>query len=101
MCLFSVITAADKYIEFLRSENEKLCAQVNNLRSEVDSIRHALSIFLFLLDFWFLLIFLVVYFLLLPPDPAFSGARITEIDTYLHFIAGQPVMSNACITRSF
>lgn len=33
------VNAADKYIEFLRSENEKLCAQVNNLKSEVDSIR--------------------------------------------------------------
>lgn len=51
MCLFSVITAADKYIEFLRSENEKLCAQVNNLRSEVDSIRHALSILFFFTGF--------------------------------------------------
>lgn len=46
-CLLSVITAAEELIEYLRSENAKLCEQANDLKTEMNSLRHAFSSYIF------------------------------------------------------
>jgi cell division protein FtsB len=39
--IFSPVAAAEELIQHLKSENDKLRAQVDDLRSEVTSIRYA------------------------------------------------------------
>lgn len=87
---FPTIAAAEELIEHLKSENNQLHNQVNNLRNEVASIRHAFPLSMFFIPLFFslgyslnlLLLCFIVKFLLF----IHIGVSYMEDSKYVNYV---------------